>query len=249
MAKSKYKFTVSYSDVDASRHLRLTDLERYLLEVAGMAADAFGLGTQKILEKYNTAWVLTRLTVEMEYLPKYEDELVIETWIEGNAHMLSIRNFRLYIVKDDHEYKIGECTSIWTLLNLDTRLVDVKAFADPAWEGKIDGEKVTLARAPRLGKIEEPTSTMDHTIRYSDLDFNNHCNSTKYLQFMLNADDRLTGIYPVRLDMNYVKEVHKGDATHVDVLATEAEDGLKSLQYCMLTPEGDISCTALISKI
>ncbi len=248
--KQKYHFEIPYYDVDNTRHLRLTDLERYLLEAAGNAADSLGLGTNAILEKYNTAWVLTRLSVQMDYLPVAHDELIIETWIEGNAHMLSMRNFRLYIVKNEHEYKIGEGASIWTLLNLDTRLVDVKAFADPVWERCIDGEKVSLGRAARMGRIEQPTSSMPHTIRYSDLDFNNHCNSAKYLQFMLNADDRLTGTYPVRLDINYAKEVYKGDATHVDVLATNDENGdLKSLQYCIVTPGDEVSCTALITKM
>lgn len=247
--KQKFHFEIPYYDVDNSRHLRLTDLERYLLEAAGMAADKLGLGTNTILEKYNTAWVLTRLSVQMDYLPVAHDELVIETWIEGNAHMLSIRNFRLYIVKNEHEYNIGECSSIWTLLNLDTRQVDVKAFADPAWDGNIDGEKLNMGRAARMGRIEEPTSFIEHTIRYSDLDFNNHCNSAKYLQFMLNADDRLTGCYPTRLDINYAKEVYKGQQCRIDVLATEENEALKSLQYCMLTPEGDISCTAMITKL
>lgn len=214
-----------------------------------MAANALGLGTERILEVYNTAWVLTRLSIEMEYLPQYQDEMVVETWIEGNAHMLSIRNFRVYLIKNEHEYKIGEGTSVWTLLNLDSRQVDVKAFADPVWDGVIDGEKVNLSRAPRMGRIEEPTSYIEHTIRYSDLDFNNHCNSAKYLQFMLNADDRLTGIYPIRLDINYAKEVHKGDTTHIDVLAIKEEDTLKKLQYCLLTPNDEISCTALISTL
>ena len=105
-------------------------------------------------------------------------------------------------------------------------------------------EKLDLPRAKRLGIIESPTSEMPHTIHYTDLDYNNHCNSIKYLQFMLNADDSLTGIYPVRLDMNYAKEVHKGDAIRVQV--QELQD---AVQYCILTPSGEISCTALLTKL
>lgn len=242
--KYRFEYTINYSDVDASRHLRLTDLERYILETACLNAERLGLGTQRLLEQYNAAWVLTRMSLTMDYLPTYNETLVIETWIEGNAHMLSIRNFRLYIKKDDEELPIGQCSTIWTLINLTSRQVDIAAFADPAWASCIDGERLSLPRAPRLGLIDEPTGRMPHTIRYSDLDFNGHCNSVKYLQFMLNACDKLTGLFPVRLDMNYAKEVHKSEQTEVRFI--EQDD---RVQYCLLTEQGEISCTALISKL
>lgn len=238
-----YEYPVQKSDVDASRHIRLCDLERYLLETAGTSADRLGLGTNRLLEIYNTTWVLTRLSIMMDYLPTYDDTLVVETWIEGNAHMLSMRNFRLYVKKDEGNLLIGKCSSIWTLINMDSRQVDIAAFKDSAWDNAIDGERLEMPRAPRLGKIDEPTSVMPHTIRYSDLDFNNHCNSVKYLQFMLNACDALTGSFPIRLDMNYAKEVHKGEPTTISVLQSENQ-----VQYCMLNENDEISCTALLSR-
>lgn len=241
--KYYYEYPVQKSDVDASRHIRLCDLERYLLEAAGTSADRLGLGTNRLLEQYGTTWVLTRLSIMMDYLPTYVDNLIIETWIEGNAHMLSIRNFRLYVKKEEGNLLIGQCSSIWTLINMTTRQVDTAAFADSAWDGAVDGERLNMPRAPRLGKIEEPTSVMQHTIRYTDLDFNNHCNSIKYLQFMLNACDTLTGTYPVRLDMNYAKEVQKGEHTTIHVLQSD-----NNVQYCMLNESGEISCTALLTK-
>jgi len=242
--KTRHKYTINYADTDASRHIRLCDLERYLLEAGGASADIMGFGTDYVLEKYNTAWVLTRLTVAMDYLPCYNDEVVIETWVETNAHMLSIRNYRIYLLKGDDEFLIGKSTSIWTLLNLTTRQVDVDAYNDSAWDGKVDGEKLDLPRAPRLGRIEEPSGTMPHTIRYTDLDYNQHCNSCKYLQFMLNACDALTTIYPIRLDINYVKEVHKGDTIAVDFAQSD-----NSVQYCILNPAGEVSCTAMLTKL
>lgn len=242
--KYRFEYTIQYSDVDASRHLRLCDLERYLLESAGSSAARLGIGTAYLAERYDAAWVLTRFSILMDYLPSYNDTIIIETWIEGNAHMLSMRNYRIYIRKNDEEFLIGRSSSVWTLLNLTTRQVDTAAFADPAWEGKIDGEKLDIPRAGRIGLIEEPTSVMPHTIRYTDLDFNGHCNSVKYLQFMLNACDSLTAQYPVRLDINYAKEVHKGEQTSVRVLESEGK-----VQYCILNEQGEISCTALISKL
>lgn len=241
--KCNFRYTIKYSEVDASRHLRLSDLECYLLESAGLAADQLGFGTNWLKDKYNCTWVLTRMSVEMEYLPIHGDQIHIETWVEQNIHMFSIRNYRVYLVKDEDEFLIGQATSIWTTLNLTTREVN-QVYDDPIFEGKIAGEKVDLARAPRLGLIAESTSTMRHQIHYSDLDFNNHCNSIKYLQFLLNACDELTGQYPVRLDINYAKEVVKGEQVTIDVDLHKEE---KMVNYCLRTEAGDISCTARIA--
>ena len=61
--KHLFNFTVQYANVDASRHMRLCDLEHYILEAAGMSASRFGLKTDMLVEKYNATWVLTRLTI------------------------------------------------------------------------------------------------------------------------------------------------------------------------------------------
>lgn len=242
--KHRFEYTIQYANVDASRHMRLCDLQHYVLETAGMSASRAGLSTDMLVEKYNATWVLTRMSIMVDYLPKYEDTIIIETWIEGNAHMFSMRNFRIYLKKGEEEFLIGKCSSVWTLINLTSRQVDMAAFKDPVWEHIIDGEKLDIPRAARLGAIELPTSVMPHTIQYTDLDYNNHCNSIKYLQFMLNACDALTATYPVRLDINYVKEVHKGESIRTQVLQ-EAD----RVQYCILTDAGEISCTALITKL
>ena len=248
--RTKHHYTIQYSDVDASRHLRLSDLEKYLLEAGGVSAERMGFGIDRVLELYNCAWVLIHLTVQMDYLPKYQDEMIIESWVQGNYHMFSIRNYNLYIRKDGEDFLVGRATSTWTLLNMETRQVDTRGFEGGKWDKIVEEVKQDFARSPRLGKIEEPTETLMHTIHYSDLDYNNHCNSCKYLQFMLNANDHLTATYPIRLDINYVKEVYKDERIRVDVLETKDESGqAQSVQYCLLAEDGDISCTALVQKV
>lgn len=248
--RTLHNYTIAYSDVDAKRHIRLCDLERYILETAGASATRMGLGTEYVYEHYQTAWVLTRLSVEMDYLPSYEDQIQIETWIEGNRHMFSLRNFHIYLMKGEDRFLIGRAASIWTLLNLETRQVDMRAYQDSVWENVVDGTPVEMAKAPRLGRIAEPTSTLPHTIHYTDIDFNNHCNSAAYMRFFLNADPRLTTCYPVRFDINYVKEVQFGEKTEVQVEDLKDEAGaLTALKYCLLTEEGEISATCQITRM
>ena len=69
--RTRHKYILQYADVDASRHIRLSDLEKYLLEAGGVSANQMGFGTDDILARYNCAWVLIHLTIQMDYLPKW----------------------------------------------------------------------------------------------------------------------------------------------------------------------------------
>ena len=47
-----------------------------------------------------------------------------------------------------------------------------------------------------------------------------------------------------------MKEVHKDERIHVDVLEKTDEQGnLQSIQYCLLADDGEISCTALLQHV
>ena len=103
--KYNFDFKVQYEEVDETRHLRLYNLEEYLLNVAGQAADLLGFGTFDLLP-HNLTWILAHLSVEMQYLPIHGEEIRIETWIEENAHMLSRRDYRIYLTKA-HDHELG----------------------------------------------------------------------------------------------------------------------------------------------
>ena len=78
-------------------------------------------------------------------------------------------------------------------------------------------------------------------VSYSDLDYNGHCNSCKYLQAMLNAKRLTIGNRTVRLDINYQKEAKEGDAMRTLYLETADQ-----IQYQQVDAEGKTNCTASI---
>ncbi|MBO7408323.1 MAG: hypothetical protein J6T85_00350 [Paludibacteraceae bacterium] len=239
--KYNFDFKIQYEEVDETRNLRLYNLEEYLLNVAGQAADMLGFGTFDLLP-HNLTWILAHLSVEMQYLPIHGEEIRIETWIEENAHMLSRRDYRIYLTKaHDHELGyIGKATSTWALLDLTSRSI-ANAFDMPMFDGVVDGEKLEFERAPRLLPIKEPTGERLHMVSYSDLDYNGHCNSCKYLQAMLNAKRLTIGNRTVRLDINYQKEAKEGDAMRTLYLETADQ-----VQYQQVDAEGKTNCTASI---
>ncbi len=241
--KYYFDYEIKYQEVDAAKRLRLPDIENYLLEVAGTVADQLGYGIIRLHPERKT-WVLTRLSLIMDYMPSYLEKMTIETWIESQAHMLSTRDFRIYITdKDGVRRQIGECTSQWAVLDMDKREI-VNIFDRPMFEGVIDGEKLDIPRAPRLLPITEPTGVVSHIVQYTDVDYNDHCNSCKYLAAMVNAAKPDYLGKRVRLDINYQREARLGE--QIDTLYLELPDGI---QYQQKNANGETSCAAKITII
>ncbi len=244
LMKYNYLFDIKYQEVDAAKKLRLFNLENYLLEVAGTVADDLGFGIAA-LHPRGLTWILTRLSVEMYELPTHCQKVRFETWIESNAHMLSTRNFRIYKQNDgaseaEEWILIGQCKSVWAVLDLEKREI-VNIFDDPIFEGCVDGEVLEMSRV-RMTTIPEPTGCSLHKVVYSDIDYNSHCNSCRYLQAMTDAF--LPDYYgkPVRLDINYSKEAMLGETLQTMYLITA--DGV---QYQQKNESGETSCSAKIT--
>ena len=233
--KYKYEYEIKYQEVDGEKKLRLFNLENYLLEVAGTVADELGFGIAA-LHPRGLTWILTRLSVEMYELPTHCEKVRFETWIESNAHMLSTRNFRIY----SGDKLSGQCKSVWAVLDLAKREI-VNIFDDPMFANCVDGEVIEMNRI-RMTTIPEPTGIVPHKVVYSDIDYNGHCNSCRYLQAMTDA--YLPDYYgkKVRLDINYQKEAMLGEELQTLYLVTE--DGV---QYQQKNSHGETSCSAKIT--
>ena len=233
--KYSYEYEIKYQEVDGRKRLRLFNLENYLLEVAGTVADELGFGIA-VLHPRGLTWILTRLSVEMYELPTHCERVRFETWIESNAHMLSTRNFRIY----SGDRLIGICKTVWAILDLQKREI-VNYFDDPIFENAIDGEVLEMPRV-RMTTIPEPTGSMPHKIVYSDIDYNGHCNSCRYLQAMTDAYLPDYDGKKVRLDINYSKEAMLGETLQTYYLVSE--DGV---QYQQKNDNGETSCSAKIT--
>ena len=241
-----YDFEIKYQEVDGRKKLRLFNLENYLLEVAGTVADELGFGIAN-LHPIGLTWILTRLSLELYELPTHCEKVRFETWIESNAHMLSTRDFRIYKCTTDkvqgtkEEWTlIGQCKSVWAVLDLNKREI-VNIFDNPMFEGCVDGQVIDMPRV-RMTTIPEPTGCVPHKIVYSDIDYNGHCNSCRYLQAMTDA--YLPDYYGkrIRLDINYTKEAMLGETLQTYYLLTP--DGV---QYQQKNEAGETSCSAKLS--
>lgn len=262
---NKLEYTVQYQDIDQNYRLRLYTLENYLLNVAGLVADQNGFG-MRYLAKQNCTWVLINLSLELSYLPTVDEVLTIETWVEQNMHMMSVRNYRLYV----GDVMVGQAKSVWTIINMTDRIIQ-NLFNQPVFEDITTGEQVKIARASRFAQFTDEDRTIlssqqvnqqeggwqKRKVMYSDIDYNGHCNSCKYLEMMLNACEpadlkRELPTTPkniaecnslLRFDIKYAKEIYRDDA--IDIYYTADSN---AINYEIRNADGEISCQARISR-
>jgi len=234
--KLSYTYEIQPQDVDYTRHLRLYTLENYLLNVAGRAAEEQGYGIRQLLPLGYT-WVITRLNLELKYLPTHYETIRIETWVEQNVHMLSMRNYRIYL----DETLIGRAKSVWAVLDLQKREI-VNVFDLPMFEHAVDGEPLVMDKAARLLPLTTPNGVVPYTIHYSDCDYNQHCNSCKYLERMMDACLPKMDNSGIRLDINYIKEAHISEQ-----ISTKFFTDAQGTHYQQVDQNGKSVCSALIS--
>jgi hypothetical protein len=140
---------------------------------------------------------------------------------------------------------------VWAVLDLTSREI-VNIFDHEMFDGSVDGEVLNMARAPRLKPIHlddiedenAVTGEILHEIQYSDVDYNCHCNSCKYLEWMVNAVQAYDNQKPFRLDINYVKELYQGDKMWTRFVKT-----LDGVQYQQVDDNGMSCCNARIAEI
>lgn len=238
MQTDKFTYTIQYQEVDEHKLLRLYTLENYLLNSAGLSADKHGFGVKYLFPQHLT-WVLTNLSLQVKALPAPGDEMVVETWVQEHIHTLSVRNFRIYI----NGVKQGEARSVWAILNTEDRTIQ-NVFDRPVFQLDEVGEKLDLPRLARHVEPMTPSKETFHRIAYSDIDYNGHCNSCKYLERMFDLQEPPVESLPLRLDLRYAKEVYKGDEIRISFANADGK-----YHYNLYSPHGELSCSATIATL
>lgn len=207
--KTTYPYRVDPQWVDFTMRASLSALTNAVLSVAGVDAQSKGFGTDT-LNKDDFSWVLLRMAVEFDRRPEQYTDFSITTWISDYSRMMSTRNFT---VQDSEGKVFGRVVTQWCMIDLSTRRpVDMTTPSVASTYGRFVVDAPSPTEPPqRLGAIEPQSQTLRDVV-YSDIDFNRHVNTLRYIDMML---DRLPissfeGEQPVRLDINFQRECRYG---------------------------------------
>ena len=225
MEKSVFRSKVEPKQVDFTSRVSVSSICDMILYVAGVDAYNRGFGIDVLAGK-NFGWVLSRMCVELDYMPKEYDEFTIHTWISDYNRLSSTRNFTL---SDDEGREFGRAVSQWCMLDFDTRMpVDMNTLAK-VHDGTIVDCPSPCERPRRLGAVKsEPIA--EHKVVYSDIDFNRHMNTMRYINLIFDSmpievPEKLEAW---RMDVNFMREALYGDYLR---LKSEACDNAASYEF------------------
>ena len=210
--KSRYNCRVEPQDVDFTLRATIPSLGSAILNTAGADAHGKGFGVDT-LSADNHSWVLSRMAIEFDRRPTQYTDYTISTWISDYGRVLSTRNFTLC---DASGVDFGRAVSQWAMIDLRSRTA-----VDLSWVGDAHADAIVQEPSPtdRPRKIRSvtPTQCTEHRVVYSDIDFNRHVNTMRYIEMMLDQlpIEMLTQEAPVRLDIHFLKECRYGQTLTV----------------------------------
>ncbi|MBR4769270.1 MAG: hypothetical protein IK088_09900 [Lachnospiraceae bacterium] len=210
---------------DVNRRLRLSELFNWFQEAAIRHTEIMGMGRTKTLDR-GLLWIVIQWRVEIERLPEYDEIVTVETWPGTTMHVFFPRYFR---IKDSKGHILVQASSLWALMDQETRHVVFPEEAGIAIEGTaVDGQPV-LPKPPRIGDL---SSEQTYTVSYSVLDLNGHMNNTRYFDLVQDVLYREKKAVPPKLiQCEYSSEakygetitVKYGEADHVVSILGEAD--------------------------
>lgn len=219
MEKSLFEYKIEPRHVDFTNRVSVSSLCDIVLHAAGEDAHRRGFGIDALANN-NYGWVLSRMGIELERMPLEYETMSIRTWISNYNRLSSTRNFELA----DMEGNIYGCAvSQWCMIDYSTRMpVDMNTMAK-AHEGNMV-DCPSPCELPRRIRVVESEPLMQHKVVYSDIDFNRHMNTMRYIDMVFDAmpievPEKLEAW---RMDLNFMKEARFGDV--LSLMAVEADE-------------------------
>ncbi|TAF63264.1 MAG: hypothetical protein EAZ55_14235 [Cytophagales bacterium] len=175
-------YTVGYNEIDCLGNLKITALAQYMQEIAAQNVAPWGLDTHELIEK-GYAWVLARLQMEIQHLPKKGDVFEIMTYPKAKDKYFIYRAFEMYNQQKD---LIATAYTHWTVIDLKKRTMI--ALPDFVKEQMITAlEDFKPEKFPKFENITTPLISNTYQVQWYDLDQNMHTNNTIYLKWMVES--------------------------------------------------------------
>jgi medium-chain acyl-[acyl-carrier-protein] hydrolase len=217
--RKSYSFQIQPQYVDFQFRATMASLGDILLTTAGINADDNGFGLRR-LHDMDSAWVLSRMAIEMIRYPEQYENIQVETWVEEVGRANTTRNF---CIRDEKNEIIGNACSVWVFFDMKTRRAkDLKTL-----EGiheYANGEPGMIGKPIKIDAVEGEDYD-GFKVKYSDIDINGHVNSIRYIQWISDCFslDCYRKCSVKRFEINYMNEMLFDD--FVDIVGQQIESG------------------------
>lgn len=200
------EYVINFLHCYPNGYLKYTDLCNLLQLTAGLHADLGGISFTD-MQEFHQAWVLSRMRLEIDQLPRWRDCVTIKTWVKTLENSRSIRCLEMYL----NGTKIVGCETYWAVINTKTRRPDALALPHDHFE-KFE-IAATNEPTSKITMDDKTDSIASKVVVLSDLDVVNHVNNVKYMEWCLDLEDpeKLLNQDVSTLDINFIRELNLDD--------------------------------------
>ncbi len=225
---------VKVDEVDVFKLMKIEATLKHFQEVAMIHAEMLGNGRNE-LAKHNAFWVLSRISLKINQLPKLEEEIYLKTWPNEQVKFMFPRN---YVITNKDGKTLIEASSIWMIMNSNTRQVEV----NPNYV--IFNSELDQIKGIKTNKVifdeNKKFKSIEHKIVYSDLDINQHVNNVSYLRWVFDLIDldNLSSHQVTEVDINYLHELKYHSQLQLDYYFNKNEFVVKGVSEkidCFMT--------------
>lgn len=195
-------------EVDSFHRLNIVNLCHYFQESAWNHAEHLGVGFSDLANTGNI-WVLLKLRIQVECLPKWGDYLEFKTWPKGKRSIFALRDFEVF---DSKKKCIIKGASEWVIIDVKSRRPQ-----------RVDKFLCNIPVLPMKNCFDESINDINsidikedfikYRVCYSDLDFNGHVNNSQYIRWVLNTYH--SGFFieylPFIIEVNYRSEAEEAE--------------------------------------
>lgn len=207
-----YNTVVESDRVDCQFNMSVPSIIGQFQTLATNHAIDLGCDYFTMAEKHNAFWVVTKVKMKIDRLPRFNDSISLSTWYEKPS---LVRCLRVYEVKDSKGNICITALSEWCALDMETfkprkvaEVFDATMYLDSTTG--ITFEKNTY-------DMDESYFEFDRVIRSTDIDMNNHTNNIIYSRIIMDtfSVDYLRHHTMVDFEIDYVNQSMEGETIRV----------------------------------
>ena len=170
-------FTLEAMHTDCFGRAKPSALLYFAQEAAGAHCIQLGLDNDSLADK-NLFWAILRNRVQITRLPQLGETITVKTWPMPTTRAAFPRAFAGY---DEKGQLLFRCTSLWGLVNSQSRTMVLPGKSGIDLEGMLAGDELP---APESIGIKELEKTAHTYVGYNLLDQNFHMNNTRDLDWI-----------------------------------------------------------------
>jgi len=177
-----HSIAVHSYDIDFKGRLNVFSLFNYFQEIAWEHAAKLHFGLED-LSKKNLFWVLSRVRVEIERLPRWSEKITLITYPREIDGLFALRDYEIY---DSEGTRIISGSSSWLILDANTRRP--VRLNDLGLNFVTNNRRALSVNPSKILDVKQsPIKIEELTVKASEIDVNHHVNNVRYIEWAYNT--------------------------------------------------------------